>query len=121
MGGWVQVVNESSLILINGCLCCNASLYADFPESRGRVRTQIRGLDGESTPSAQVLRGVVQGRALLLRQALLFEGGRAAAYVLRVVRRQGGLLPVRIMLLRARVQMSVDVHKASGPVLLCRE
>lgn len=26
MGGWVQVVNESSLILINGCLCCNASL-----------------------------------------------------------------------------------------------
>ena len=28
MGGWVQVVNESSLILINGCLCCNASLYA---------------------------------------------------------------------------------------------
>ena len=37
MGGWVQVVNESSLILINGCLCCNASLYADFPESRGRV------------------------------------------------------------------------------------
>ena len=40
MGGWVQVVNESSLILINGCLCCNASLYADFPESRGRVRNR---------------------------------------------------------------------------------
>ncbi|CAH0363890.1 unnamed protein product [Pelagomonas calceolata] len=35
MGGWVQVVNESSLILINGCLCCNASLYADFPECCG--------------------------------------------------------------------------------------
>ncbi len=100
MGGWVQVVNESSLILINGCLCCNASLYADFPESRGRVRTQIRGLDAVDAVT-QVLRGVLQGRALLLRQALLFQGGRAAAHVLRVVRRQGGLLPVRIMLLRS--------------------
>ena len=130
MGGWVQVVNESSLILINGCLCCNASLYADFPESRGRVRSQFRGDDvgrdasrqmhwraprrrgpdavDASPPSRdkrvpQVLRGVVQGRALLLRQALLFEGRRAAAHVLRVVRRQGGLLPVRIMLLRPRL------------------
>ena len=111
MGGWVQVVNESSLILINGCLCCNASLYADFPESRGRVRTLENGsgattrgvLTRAATPLTQVLRGVVQGRALLLRQALLFEGGRAAAHVLRVVRRQGGLLPVRIMLLRPRV------------------
>ena len=56
-----------------------------------------------ATPSTQVLRGVVQGRALLLRQALLFEGGRATAHMLRVVRRQGGLLPVRIMLLRARL------------------
>ena len=56
-----------------------------------------------ATPSTQVLRGVVQGRALLLRQALLFEGRRASAYVLRVVRRQGGLLPVRIMLLRPRL------------------
>ena len=56
-----------------------------------------------ATPSTQVLRRVVQGRALLLRQALLFEGGRATADVLRVVRRQGGLLPVRIMLLRARM------------------
>ena len=128
MGGWVQVVNESSLILINGCLCCNASLYADFPESRGRVRSQFRGDDvgrdasrqmhwraprrrgpdavDASPPSRdkrvpQVLRGVLQGRALLLRQALLFQGGRAAAHVLRVVRRQGGLLPVRIMLLRS--------------------
>ena len=56
-----------------------------------------------ATPSTQVLRRVVQGRALLLRQALLFEGGRAATYVLRVVRRQGGLLPVRFVLLRARL------------------
>ena len=56
-----------------------------------------------STPSTQVLRRVVQGRALLLRQALLFEGRRAATHMLRVVRRQGGLLPVRIMLLRARL------------------
>ena len=56
-----------------------------------------------ATPSTQVLRGVVQGRALLLRQALLFEGRRAAADLLRVVRRQGGLLPVRIVLLRARL------------------
>ena len=56
-----------------------------------------------ATPSTQVLRGVVQGRALLLRQALLFEGRRAAAHVLRVVRRQGGLLPVRVMLLRPRL------------------
>ena len=105
MGGWVQVVNESSLILINGCLCCNASLYADFPESRGRVRNRddSRRLTRAATPSTQVLRRVVQGRALLLRQALLFEGGRAAAHVLRVVRRQGSLLPVRIMLLRARL------------------
>ena len=110
MGGWVQVVNESSLILINGCLCCNASLYADFPESRGRVRTQVdpgrrlaRFDARRATPSTQVLRGVVQGRALLLRQALLFEGRRAATHMLRVVRRQGGLLPVRIMLLRARL------------------
>ena len=107
MGGWVQVVNESSLILINGCLCCNASLYADFPESRGRVRTQMdpgRRLaesGARDAPSTQVLRCVVQGRALLLRQALLFEGRRAAADLLRVVRRQGGLLPVRIVLLRA--------------------
>ena len=107
MGGWVQVVNESSLILINGCLCCNASLYADFPESRGRVRTQMdprrRLATRAATPSTQVLRGVVQGRALLLRQALLFEGRRAATHMLRVVRRQGGLLPVRIVLLRARL------------------
>ena len=110
MGGWVQVVNESSLILINGCLCCNASLYADFPESRGRVRTQMdpgRRLAESgarrATPSTQVLRCVVQGRALLLRQALLFEGRRAATYVLRVVRRQGGLLSVRFVLLRPRV------------------
>lgn len=36
----MQVVNESSLILINGCLCCNASLYADFPESRDGVRNR---------------------------------------------------------------------------------
>ena len=56
-----------------------------------------------ATPSTQVLRGVVQGRALLLRQALLFEGRRAATYLLRVVRRQGGLLPVRIVLLRTRL------------------
>ena len=56
-----------------------------------------------ATPSTQVLRGVVQGRVSLLRQAMLFEGGRAATYVLRVVHRQGGLLPVRIMLLRARL------------------
>ena len=56
-----------------------------------------------ATPSTQVLRGVVQGRALLLRQALLFEGRRAATYVLRVVRRQGGLLSVRFVLLRPRV------------------
>ena len=68
----------------------------------------IRGDDSRhlaraATPSTQVLRGVVQGRALLLRQALLFEGRRAAADMLRVVRRQGGLLPVRIMLLRARL------------------
>ena len=56
-----------------------------------------------ATPSTQVLRGVVQGRALLLRQALLFEGGRAAAHVLRIVRRQGSLLSVRIVLLRARM------------------
>ena len=62
-----------------------------------------RGLAHAATPSTQVLRGVVQGRALLLRQALLFEGGRAAADMLRVVRRQGGLLPVRIVLLRARL------------------
>ena len=108
MGGWVQVVNESSLILINGCLCCNASLYADFPESRGRVEVTSavtnRGvLARAATPSTQVLRGVVQGRALLLRQALLFQGRRAAADMLRVVRRQGGLLPVRTVLLRARM------------------
>ena len=108
MGGWVQVVNESSLILINGCLCCNASLYADFPESRGRVEVTSavtnRGLLARAaTPSTQVLRGVVQGRALLLRQALLFEGRRATAYMLRVVRRQGGLLPVRIVLLCPRL------------------
>ena len=69
----------------------------------------IRGEDSRrfdarrATPSTQVLRGVVQGRALLLRQALLFEGRRAAADLLRVVRRQGGLLPVRIVLLRARL------------------
>ena len=56
-----------------------------------------------ATPSTQVLRRVVQGRALLLRQALLFEGRRAAAHVLRVVRRQGGLLPVRVVLLRPRL------------------
>ena len=56
-----------------------------------------------ATPSTQVLRRVVQGRALLLRQTLLFEGRRAATYMLRVVRRQGGLLPVRIVLLRARM------------------
>ena len=56
-----------------------------------------------ATPSTQVLRGVVQGRALLLRQTLLFEGRRAATYMLRVVRRQGGLLPVRIVLLRPRL------------------
>ena len=62
-----------------------------------------RRLTRAATPSTQVLRGVVQGRALLLRQALLFEGRRAAAHVLRVVRRQGGLLPVRIVLLRARM------------------
>ena len=68
----------------------------------------IRGDDSRSlahaaTPSTQVLRRVVQRRALLLRQALLFEGGRAATHLLRVVRRQGGLLPVRIVLLRARL------------------
>ena len=56
-----------------------------------------------ATPSTQVLRGVVQGRMPLLRQALLFEGRRAATHLLRVVHRQGGLLPVRIMLLRARL------------------
>ena len=65
----------------------------------------IRGDDSRrlaraATPSTQVLRRVVQGRALLLRQAVLLEGGRAAAHVLRVVRRQGGLLPVRFVLLR---------------------
>ena len=54
MGGWVQVVNESSLILINGCLCCNASLYADFPESRGRVRSQFRGDDVGRDASRQM-------------------------------------------------------------------
>ena len=68
----------------------------------------IRGDDSRSlahaaTPSTQVLRCVVQGRALLLRQALLFEGGRAAPHMLRVVRRQGSLLSVRIVLLRARM------------------
>ena len=69
----------------------------------------IRGDDSRrfdarrATPSTQVLRRVVQGRALLLRQALLFEGGRAAAHVLRIVRRQGSLLSVRIVLLRARM------------------
>ena len=67
----------------------------------------IRGDDSRlahaAMPSTQVLRCVVQGRALLLRQALLFEGRRAAADLLRVVRRQGGLLPVRIVLLRARL------------------
>ena len=31
----VQVVDESDLILINGCLCCNLSLYADCPECIG--------------------------------------------------------------------------------------
>ena len=62
-----------------------------------------RRLTRAATPSTQVLRGVVQGRALLLRQALLFEGGRATAHMLRVVRRQGGLLPVRFVLLRARL------------------
>ena len=68
----------------------------------------IRGDDSRSlahaaTPSTQVLRCVVQGRALLLRQALLFEGRRAAADMLRVVRRQGGLLPVRTVLLCPRL------------------
>ena len=68
----------------------------------------IRGDDSRSlahaaTPSTQVLRCVVQGRALLLRQALLFEGRRPATDVLRVVRRQGSLLSVRIVLLRARM------------------
>ena len=62
-----------------------------------------RRLSRAATPSTQVLRRVVQGRALLLRQALLFQGRRAATYVLRVVRRQGGLLPVRFVLLRPRV------------------
>ena len=62
-----------------------------------------RGVLTRAAPATQVLRGVLQGRALLLRQALLFQGGRAAAHVLRVVRRQGGLLPVRIMLLRPRL------------------
>ena len=56
-----------------------------------------------ATPSTQVLRGVVQGRALLLRQTLLFEGRRPTTHLLRVVRRQGGLLPVRIVLLRPRL------------------
>ncbi len=62
-----------------------------------------RRLTRAATPATQVLRRLVQGRALLLRQAMLFEGRRAAAYMLRIVRRQGGLLPVRIMLLRARL------------------
>ena len=108
MGGWVQVVNESSLILINGCLCCNASLYAESRTSRSLAAASeivtTRGvLTRAATPATQVLRGVVQGRALLLRQALLFEGRRAAADLLRVVRRQGVLLPGRIMLLRPRL------------------
>ena len=62
-----------------------------------------RRLTRAATPSTQVLRRLVQGRALLLRQAMLFEGRRAAAYMLRIVRRQGGLLPMRIVLLRARL------------------
>ena len=73
------------------------------PNSNGSGATTRGVLTRAATPATQVLRGVVQGRALLLRQALLFEGGRATAYVLRVVRRQGSLLPVRIMLLRARL------------------
>ena len=60
-----------------------------------------RRLTRAATPSTQVLRRVVQGRTLLLRQALLFEGRRAATHLLRVVRRQGSMLPVRIMLLRS--------------------
>ena len=66
MGGWVQVVNESSLILINGCLCCNASLYADFPESRGRVRTQMdpeRRLAGSDARRDAVDAGAAARRA----------------------------------------------------------
>lgn len=59
---------------------------------------------------AQVHRGVVQGRVPLLRQALLLQVWRAASDLLRVVRRQGGLLPVRIVLLRARRKVSDDVH-----------
>ena len=73
---------------------------SEFTQSRS---DDSRRVTRAATPSTQVLRGVVQGRALLLRQALLFEGRRAAADMLRVVRRQGGLLPVRIMLLRARM------------------
>ena len=76
--------------------CTGARRDAEAPTPSTRRRRRDK-----ETP--QVLRGLVQGRALLLRQALLFEGGRPAAHVLRVVRRQGGLLPVRFVLLRPRV------------------
>jgi hypothetical protein len=38
----IFTIRRSDLILINGCLCCNLSLYADCPECIGASCKEIR-------------------------------------------------------------------------------
>ena len=117
----VQVVDESDLILINGCLCCNLSLYADCPECIGA------SCKGELLCCVQrfcfkfgvpPLTCCESPREILSRVSSGF--GNTAVPHRRVLRRQGGLLPGGLVLLRDRRQVSLDVHQAPGPVLLHR-
>ena len=65
MGGWVQVVNESSLILINGCRAQRATRTSE-PAAAVRTPIQRRLAADARRRRPQVLRGVMLRRSVVV-------------------------------------------------------